>query len=167
MAPGQLISIYSNPALNMIGPKEGAGIQVDGGIVSNRIGGVTVEFLPIGVLAPLTYVSAGQINAIVPYEVTGLSQAQIRVNFNERSSEPFPVSVTQTAPGIFTANGSGTSLGAILNHDGSVNSAAQPARRGGVIVLYMTGAGQTTPPGVSGRVTVPAASEPYTPRPLD
>ena len=165
VAPGQLISIYTTGATtNPIGPESGVGLRLENGRVSNTIGGVTVEFLPIGVLAPLTYVSNRQVNAIVPFEVAGLSQVQVRVNFNGRSSEPFPVSVAQTAPGIFTMNGSGTGPGAILNHDGSVNSVARPERRGGVIVLYLTGAGQTAPPGISGRV--PADSEPYTTRPL-
>jgi trimeric autotransporter adhesin len=166
VAPGQLVSIYANAAVNALGPKEGAGMKIEDGKASTSISGVTVEFMPIGALAPLTYVSAGQINAIVPYEVSGLSQVQVRVHFNGRSSEPFAIRVGASELGIFTANGSGTGLGAILNYDGTQNSTTRKAARGSVIVLYLTGAGQTTPPGESGKVTVPLSSEPYTPQPL-
>ena len=167
VVPGELISLYSNANLNALGPSVGIGLQInDQGKVSDSIGGVMVEFLPIGVFAPLTYASAGQINAVVPYEVAGLSQAQLKVHFNGRSSDAFTVRVGTTAPGIFTANGSGTGSGAIVNHDGRINSVEHREPRGGIVVLYATGAGQTSPPGVSGRVTVALNSEPYTPQPL-
>lgn len=166
IAPGQLISIYGNAGA-ALGPNNGVALQVNqDGRVADSIGGVGVEFLPTRVFAPLTYVSPGQINAIVPYEVAGLSQAHIKVHFSGRSSEPFSVSISAAVPGIFTVNGSGTGLGAILNHDGNVNSAERREPRGGVVTLYLTGAGQTTPPGVSGRITMPAESEPLTPTPL-
>ena len=74
--------------------------------------------------------------------------------------------VAGTAPGIFTANGSGTGPGAILNSDGTPNGPANSAPRGGYVVLYTTGAGQTNPPGVSGKVTTVAAGLPITPVPI-
>lgn len=172
VAPGQLISIYGNTFANPIGPNIPVGMAITDGKVSTSLAGVRVEFLPIGAFAPLTYVSAGQINAIVPYEVAGLSNAQIKVHFGERSSNvnsdgaPAILTITSSAPGLFTANGSGTGPAAILNQDGSVNSLERRARRGEVVTLFLTGAGQTSPPGASGKITVPSASEPITPRPL-
>jgi uncharacterized protein (TIGR03437 family) len=49
-------------------------------------------------------------------------------------------------------SGSGTGPGAILNADNSPNSSANPANKGGVVVVYVTGEGQTNPPGVTGKV---------------
>ena len=40
--------------------------------------------------------------------------------------------------------------GAILNQDGSLNTPATPAAVGSTIVLFGTGEGQTSPPGVDG-----------------
>jgi uncharacterized protein (TIGR03437 family) len=60
------------------------------------------------------------------------------------------VPVAAAKPGIFT-NGQGQ--GAILNEDWSINSATKPAQRGRYVMIYATGEGVTTPPGVDGRVT--------------
>lgn len=56
--------------------------------------------------------------------------------------------VVAAVPVVFTANQTGTGRGAILNQNGSVNSAANPAAPGSIVVLFATGEGQTTPPGV-------------------
>lgn len=166
IAAGEIVTIYGNAALNAIGPKNATALRIVDGSVSTSVAGVRVEFLPTGVFAPLTYVSAGQINAIVPYEVAGLSSVQVRVHFDGRSSDPYQLPVGVAAPGIFTANGSGTGQGAILNHDGILNTLSRREPRGGIITLFITGAGQTAPPGVTGRVTVASPVEPYTPQPL-
>src|SRR5262249_37641040 len=44
-----------------------------------------------------------------------------------------------------TADGSGLGQVAALNEDGSVNSPANPAARGSIISLFLTGAGLTVP----------------------
>jgi uncharacterized protein (TIGR03437 family) len=168
IAPGEIISIYANGATNAIGPQTGTGPQVDQETsrVSSSVGSVRVEFVPIGAFAPLTYISAGQINAVVPYEVAGLSETQIRVHYQNRVSDLFRVQVAETAPAIFTADGTGVGRGAILNHDGGPNGPTRREPRGGTVTLYLTGAGQTAPPGVSGQITTVAASGPLTPQPL-
>jgi uncharacterized protein (TIGR03437 family) len=53
--------------------------------------------------------------------------------------------VLDSRPGIYTVDGSGVGLGAILNEDGTVNSAANPARRGSVVTIYGTGGGEADP----------------------
>ena len=53
--------------------------------------------------------------------------------------------VAATSPGIFTSNTSGRGNAAALNQDGSLNSAANPANPGSVVVLYVTGEGAVTP----------------------
>jgi uncharacterized protein (TIGR03437 family) len=63
------------------------------------------------------------------------------------------VPVQAAAPGIFSADGSGTGGGAILNQDYSLNVRLNPAARGSVIAIYLTGAGVTNPASVDGAVT--------------
>jgi trimeric autotransporter adhesin len=55
-----------------------------------------------------------------------------------------------SAPSIFTANASGVGQAAIVNHDGTINSASNPALRGTAIQVYATGGGQTSPPSSTG-----------------
>jgi uncharacterized protein (TIGR03437 family) len=75
--------------------------------------------------------------------------------------------VATTVPGLFTVNASGTGPGAILNSNSSPNSPANPAARGDVVVVYMTGEGATSPAGVTGKVTTIASPPlPLTPAPL-
>jgi uncharacterized protein (TIGR03437 family) len=162
IAPGEIVSIFGT----QIGPTTPATLTLtSAGKVSTSIGGVTVSFS--GYLAPLIYVGATQINAVVPYELSGNKSPFVEVTFaGQKSNEP-SLQLTTSAPGIFTANGSGSGPGAILNADGSVNSAANPATAGTPIVIYMTGEGLTTPAGVTGGVTTvnTSGTGPLTPAP--
>ena len=76
------------------------------------------------------------------------------------------MNVVTTSPGLFTANSSGTGPGAILNSNNSVNAPSNPATRGDIVVVYMTGEGQTSPAGVTGKVTTVSSTPPLTPAPL-
>lgn len=162
VSPGEIVSIFGS----QIGPSTAATLTLTNtGKVSTSIGGVTVSFS--GYLAPLIYVGANQINAIVPYELSGNKSPFVEVTFaGQKSNEP-SLQLTTSAPGIFTLNGQGNGPGAILNADGSVNSAANPATAGTAIVLYATGEGLTTPAGVTGSVTTvnTSGTGPLTPAP--
>lgn len=57
--------------------------------------------------------------------------------------------------------GTGSGQGAILNQNLTINSATNPAARGSIAVLYLTGDGAVTPSGVDGEVT--SASNPRRP----
>jgi len=99
VAPGQIISLFANAPTNPIGTETGVGTQVDAsGKVATEAGRVRVRFLPTGVYAPLTYVGAGQINAVVPYEIAGLSATQVQIEYLGRTSNTFPLSVAPTVP---------------------------------------------------------------------
>jgi len=147
VSPGEIITIGGTS----IGPATPASFTVSGGIVPSTLSGVQV--LVNGYAAPVLYVSATQINAIVPYEIAGILNPTVLVKFLGQSSNGFTVNAAATAAGIFTQNGSGSGPGAILNSDLSVNTASNSAARGSEIVIYMTGEGQTSPAGVDGKVT--------------
>ena len=105
-----------------------------------------------GQAAPLIYVSATQVSAIVPYALAGKATTRLQIAYNGNQSTPIVLQVADTAPGIFTADSSGKGQGAILNQDTSLNSPKTPATRGSIVVLYATGEGQTAPPGVDGKI---------------
>jgi uncharacterized protein (TIGR03437 family) len=146
-SPGEIVSIYGSN----LGGATPLGIQLAAaGKVATTLGNTTVTIG--GVPAPLTYVSSGQINAVVPYEVAGLTTAPLVVSVNGVNSPAYTLTAAPTAPGIFADSGA-NGQGAILNQDGSVNGISNPAAPGSVIVIYATGEGQLNPAGVTGSVT--------------
>jgi uncharacterized protein (TIGR03437 family) len=146
VSPGKIVAIYGDG----LGPAQFVANQPAGGVFPASVGGTTVTFN--GIAAPLLYTSATQVGAIVPYGVTG-STAQVAVAYQGQVFQPFPVPVAATAPEIFTANQTGAGQAAAVNDaDGTLNSAANPVKAGGYISLFVTGEGQTLPPGVDGKV---------------
>jgi uncharacterized protein (TIGR03437 family) len=113
-------------------------------------------------------VSSTLINAVVPYEVAGSTSPVVQVKYLGQTSNGYGLQSAVAAPGIFTQNASGAGLGAILNQDYTVNGLSHAAARGSSILVYMTGEGQTTPSGVTGKVTTANTSGtgPLTPAPL-
>jgi len=149
VAPGEIVSLFGT---NM-GPTPGVGLQLanGGASITNILGGVQVLF--DGNPAPMIYASATQINAIAPVGLAGKTSTQVTVTYQGLTSTAAAVQVQRTAPGIFSADGSGTGGGAILNQDYSLNVRLNPAARGSVIAIYLTGAGVTNPGSVDGAVT--------------
>jgi uncharacterized protein (TIGR03437 family) len=162
IAPGEIVSIFGTD----LGPASPSYLTLDStGKVSTSIGGVTVSFS--GYLAPLTYVSSTQINAIVPYEIAGNPSPFVEVTFAGEMSNEFSLQLATSAPEIFTQNGSGTGPGAILNQNFSLNTQALAAAVGSIVQIYMTGEGLTTPAQATGAVTLVNTSGvgPLTPAP--
>ena len=163
VAPGELISIYGTE----LGPLAPVSTQLDssGKYVATTLGGVQVTVG--GYAAPVMYVSAGQVNAVVPYEVASLQSVGVTVKFLGQASNAFTLPVGATAPGVFTLNATGSGQGLILNAaDYSVNGPAKPAAKGSYVLVYVTGEGATLPAGTTGLVTVAQPAPPYTPGPL-
>jgi uncharacterized protein (TIGR03437 family) len=96
--------------------------------------------------AIVLYASDCQINAVVPFEVIPGLAIPVTVQSGEQTSGPVKLPVAVAAPGIFAVNGSGTGQAAILNQDTTVNSPSNPAARGSIVSVFMTGAGSLNPP---------------------
>ncbi len=155
IAPGELVSIFGTG----LGPAQPVGLQVtpDGKSVTTSLGGTQVLF--DGRAAPLTYASATQVNAIVPFELAGASSTQVVVEVQGVGSNPAAATMAPSSPAIFAIAG-GIGQGAILNQDSSPNSVSNPAAPGSVLQVFMTGAGQTNPGGVDGQIAGASASSP-------
>jgi uncharacterized protein (TIGR03437 family) len=138
VAPGEMVVLY------------GAGL-----------GGVqTVLFN--GVAGPLLYATPGQVGAVVPYSVGG-GTVRVFVESAAAASAPVAVAVAATAPGIFTADGSGRGQASAVNQDGTFNGPAAPAAADSVLSLYATGEGQTLPAGVDGKLAAAPLPQPVAP----
>jgi uncharacterized protein (TIGR03437 family) len=145
VAPGLVVTLFGNnmaPATAVMG-------NIVNNVVANTIGDVRVLF--DGMPAPLLYVgpagdkSGDQINAVVPYGVSGRSTTSVVVEYKGIRSEAVSYNVGLSQPGIITVPSGGTGNGAILNQDNTLNSATNPAARGSVIQIFATGEGAVMP----------------------
>lgn len=159
IAPGQMVIVWGSG----MGPAAVTGLSVDAnGLVSNNVAGAQVLF--DGVPAPVVYVSATQIAVVTPYFGTSNATTHVQVQYQGVRSDPFVVPVAASGPGLFTANATGAGQGAILNQDDVTrNSAAAPAPRGSIVILWGTGEGVTDPPGVDGRPAIGVLPAPLAP----
>ncbi len=151
VSPGEMVTVFGTS----LGPTTLAYLQVDptGKFLLSNIGNTQVTF--DGTPAPLIYTAAGQLSAIVPYEVAGKGATSVRVTHNGVASPAISVPVTDAAPALFTLNQGGSGQAAAQT-DSLPNSSQYPAARGSVIVLYGTGEGQTTPAGQDGLLALTA-----------
>ena len=152
VAPGEMVAIYGQN----LGPQNIAVATFDNssGNTNTQLAGTQVTFN--GIPAPLVYTSSGAAAAIVPYEIDGAGQASVVVSFNGQVASTQIMTVADAAPGLFSADSSGSGPGAILNADYSLNSPSNPANAGSIAVIYATGGGQTNPATISGTVTTAA-----------
>jgi uncharacterized protein (TIGR03437 family) len=161
-APGEIVVLAGT---GFASPGTSASLTLDtAGKVATTLAGAQVLFNDVP--APLIYVGSTQINAIVPYETAGLTSATVVVKLQSNASSAFPISMTSANPALFTANSSGSGQGAILNQDSVPNAAGTPAAPGSVVTLYLTGEGQTSPGGVTGKITTISPAPPITPKPV-
>jgi uncharacterized protein (TIGR03437 family) len=150
ISPGELISIYGQGVGGV--PTD---LQLDStGKVATTLAGTQVTIN--GVAAPIVYTSIDQVNAIVPYEASGI--ANVQVTYAGTASQAWAIPIAPSAPSVFTIGSAGVGAGAIVNSDGSVNSPSNPASRGSAIQIYATGGGQTSPASSTGAVATGAAS---------
>jgi len=114
-----------------------------------------------GVAAPMIYARAGQISAIVPYAVAGRSTTLVEVEYKNVKSAAVQVPVAASAPALFTTNGK---QAVAANGNVCCNSPQAKVAPGGILVLYATGEGDTTPRPADGALANYATLAEY-PRP--
>ena len=155
IAPGEIVALFGAG----IGPSTLTQFTVANGSIGTQIAGTSVYFN--GTQAPLIYVSSKLVAAMAPYELANAGTADIVVTYQGNVSATTRVAVTANAPGIFTANSTGSGQAAAVNQDTTLNSAANPAKIGSFISLYVTGEGQTAPAGVNGKIAASAPRVPH------
>jgi uncharacterized protein (TIGR03437 family) len=153
VAPGEIVAIFGQN----LGPQNLTTGSFDAnGQMATLIAGTQVTFG--GFPAPLLYTWAGVTAAVVPYAIAGQEAVAFQISHNGQTSVPLNLQTAAAAPGIFSANGSGSGPGSILNQDYSINSPANPAQAGSIIMVYGTGGGATNPASIDGSITTSATS---------
>ena len=156
VAPGEYVSIF------------GTGLGPSAGVLSasmeKGLGGTRVFFN--GIEAFVTYTSASQVNALVPYGISGSETVVVEIEYAAMRSPSVALPAVDSVPGIFTRDSSGSGAAVAVNQDGTLNTPDSPALKGEIVSFWATGQGQTEPPGIDGEQPVaplfPAPSLPTT-----
>jgi len=152
VAPGSIVSIFGTNLATTIPQPETIPLSTTWSDVIS----VTFNNVPAG----LYYVSSGQINAQLPFNVLPSGQTgtvPIVVTRSNGASAPQNVTIVPASPGIFTANATG--LGQAIATDNDDNAIAAPAgsiagltthpisiSSGHALIVWCTGLGAVTPP---------------------
>jgi uncharacterized protein (TIGR03437 family) len=157
IAPGSIALVTGN----------GIAPSVEGVVTANdfvgplptSLAGVSITFN--GTPAPIYYVSnsnSQQTVAVqVPFEVQPGSAVSVVVTGVGGTSATVTTAVQQVAPGVFTTGGP-QNIAVVVRSDGSYVSATNPAQRGEVIQLYVTGLGLVSPAAPTGAAGIPGQS---------
>ena len=97
---------------------------------------VTFDGLP----APIVSVDANKLTVVVPF---GINTSWTSLNVDGVGG--YTLGVWPSAPGLYTADGSGAGQLDARNQDGTVNSTDNPAAAGSTVTIFMTGAGAMVP----------------------
>lgn len=132
VSPGALASIFGSNFT-------GTGLDAIASLpLPASLGGVSV--LVNDVAAPVLYASSNQINFQIPWQ-TKTGSATVAVGINGLVSTKVNITVEAAAPGLFVDG----SHAIAQNSDFSLNSSSNPAKVGGTILAYLTGAGDVSP----------------------
>jgi uncharacterized protein (TIGR03437 family) len=149
-SPRQLLTVFGTG----LGPAEGQGMILDGllraggqpapypALVLGNFSGAIPNATLAGTALPVIHSNAERVTVAA---VAGVPESGTYLLYYSWQGlqliYPTPVTVSTTAPGLFTANGKGDGLAAAINEDGSRNSEDNPAAAGSLIRLYGTGFG--------------------------
>lgn len=143
ISPGELVTIFGTN----LGPTVPVGMNITNGYVSSSSGGLSV--LIDGQAAPILYANQNQVTVQVPYEATIGAGKSLSVTNGANPPANATVTISPTAPGLYTADGSGVGQAAALNFNTtagySLNTASNPVHLGDMIILYVTGEGDYNP----------------------
>jgi len=99
-----------------------------------------------GVPATLLYAGASQLNAILPFQLNTQHDVAVELRTGDSILTTGRFLTAPVSPALFTQSADGIGPGAILNEDLTINSIANPAARGSVIMAFGTGFGAANPP---------------------
>ncbi|MEP7365613.1 MAG: CHRD domain-containing protein [Acidobacteriota bacterium] len=146
-SPGALMSLYGadfSPTTTDLSGWSGTTLPKTLNGVSIKVGGVD---------APLLFISPSQVNFQVPAEATA-GAIPVTITNSGGTGSGLTMQVAANDPGIFVYNGNNGIV--VKNADFSLINATNPATANDVLVVYLTGAGQTTGPTATGEI-VPAS----------
>ena len=135
VAPGSIASAFGDFFLS-------SSVSATQSPLPTNISGASLQFAG-GTQAPLFFVSGGQFNFQVPWELSGQS-AILTATVDGQTGAAQTMALAPFAPAIFTTDSSGSGQGAILDASYRLVDASNPATAGSTVLIYCTGLGPVT-----------------------
>ncbi len=153
VAPGSYIAIYGSDLAPAVQVVNTAALPVS-------MTGVSVSFDAGALSFPgrLHFVTPGQVNVQVPWEMPISGSARMKVSVQSSSTPLYSVPLTPYAPGLFQYQTGGTSFVAARDEAFALIGPGNPAKQGRTIQIYCNGLGPVT--------NQPATGEPSPSGPL-
>jgi uncharacterized protein (TIGR03437 family) len=142
-APGELISLYGSQL--SLTTQQASSLPLP-----MALSGLAATIN--GIVAPLMYISADQVNVQIPYEATPGTSATLTLNNNGQTASQV-IGIATVAPGIF------------VNQNGAVVPTSS-AQAGQEIAIYVTGAGAVSPGVADGAAPSSSTSASSLPMPV-
>jgi uncharacterized protein (TIGR03437 family) len=147
IAPGQ---IFTLEGINFGPSTPVAGIVDSSGLQGTNLANTQVFF--DGYASPLLHVSSNKLRGVVPFEIAGRTSTVVQMTYNGVTSPPVTVPVQGSSISIASDCG----CGGILNQDGTLNTAFNPASVGDTVTIRVSYAGPFANgfTGTTGRTTI-------------
>jgi uncharacterized protein (TIGR03437 family) len=152
VAPGQIFSLFPD-----FYPQTASLVQSTldaNGKLPTLVGDTQVLFDDVP--SPLLFVTKNQIAGVAPFGLAGKSTTQMKIVYKGVESPAVTMSVKTASVSIVSGDSSGGGTCACLNSNSTLNSKANPARPGDVVVLIVAYGGPMDIPGTDGRTTFAA-----------
>lgn len=134
VAPGSIASVFGDFFVST--PVSATGLPLP-----SSLSGLSLQF-DSGAPAPLFFVSGGQANLQVPWELAGQPQANLAASLSGQNGAAQTVNLATFAPAIFSTNSTGSGQGAILNGSYHLVDVSNPATPGSTVLqIFCTGLG--------------------------
>ena len=139
-APGMMIAIFGSHLAPGVKAATGAPLPA-------TMDGVSVEVIDgqESLRTPLFFISPGQINAQLPFDIASQS-VQVSVRTANGQSNTQTVNVTPRCPRLFTKTQDGKGEPIVVHADYTLVSPDSPGKPGEVLILFLTGLGPVDPP---------------------
>ncbi len=173
LAPGSYIALFGNNFAPSTAVYSTPYLPVS-------LNSVSVSFDAPGISVPghIVFVSGGQINVQIPWELQGQTAAQVKVSVSDSPGSVYIMQLGAYSPALFVIPSGGQNIAAALDQNSNIVTVSNPAKRGQIVQLFGNGMGPmsnqplsgdpapsgplaqttTTPIVTIGGVTVPASA---------
>ncbi|MDP9053461.1 MAG: S8 family serine peptidase [Acidobacteriota bacterium] len=113
---------------------------------------VSVSFDNANVSVPghIVFVSPGQVNVQIPWELQGQLSVQVKVSVGDSSGTVFTLPLGSYSPALFEIPSGSRNIAASLDENNKIVTVSNPVARGHVVQLFLNGLGPVTNQPASG-----------------
>jgi uncharacterized protein (TIGR03437 family) len=151
-APGSYIALFGNNLAPSTSSYTTTYLPVSLNSVS-----VSFDAPNISVPGHIVFVSPGQVNVQVPWELQGQTAVQVKVSVNGSSGVVYTMPLGAYAPAFFEIPSGGQNIAAAVDENGNVVTTSNPVAQGHVVQLFANGLGPVN--------NQPASGDPAPPGP--